>query len=160
MTKQWATHLEAARHTDAAYGVAWDFIADRVKNRGHTTELEVQARIMEHFAANGLVTDSPPIVGVWEHSGDPHFSPAPEIDRRVERGSFVLVDLWAKMNRPRAVYSDLTRVAFVGDAVPAKVAEVFGVVAAARDAAIARVRTAFAARCRCKGGRSTRRAGG
>jgi Xaa-Pro aminopeptidase len=61
-------------------------------------------------------------------------------------GDFVLIDLWAKMARLRSVYSDLTRVAMVGAAPSAKVSEVFGVVAAARDAAIACVRDAYANR--------------
>ncbi|MGL6076074.1 MAG: M24 family metallopeptidase [Fimbriiglobus sp.] len=140
---QWAMHLEAAKHTDAAYGVTWAFISSEIARQGYTTECAVQARIMKHFADNGLTTYSPPIVGVGPHSGDPHFSPDPSIDSRIEPGSFVLVDLWAKMNKPRAVYSDLTRTAYVGEQVPAKIQEVFEVVIAARDAAIARVQRAF-----------------
>src|SRR5262249_50109516 len=58
---------------------------------------------------------------------------------------FVLIDLWAKLDKPRAVYSDLTWTCYVGAAVPEKYESVFRVVAAARDAAIERVRTAFAA---------------
>jgi Xaa-Pro aminopeptidase len=57
----------------------------------------------------------------------------------------VLIDLWAKLDRPRAVYSDLTWTGFVGAEVPEKYEAVFRVVARARDAAIARVRLAFAA---------------
>ena len=79
------------------------------------------------------------------HSGDPHYEPTPGRDGEISPGSFVLIDLWAKMDRPRAVYSDLTRVGFVGDAVPPKYQAVFKVVADARDAAIACVRGAFAA---------------
>src|SRR5262249_41036421 len=54
------------------------------------------------------------------------------------------IDLWAKLDRPRAVYSDLTWTAFVGAEVPPKYEQVFQVVAAARDAAIERVKKAFA----------------
>jgi Xaa-Pro aminopeptidase len=143
--EQWAMHREAAKHTDAAYGVAWAFIAEKIRKQGSTTETAVQARIMKHFADTGMVTDHPPIVGEGPHSADPHFAPAPETDRRIAPGSFVLIDLWAKLDRPRAVYSDLTRVGVVGEDVPAKVNEVFHVVAAARDAAIDRVMRAFAA---------------
>ncbi len=142
---QWAMHLEAATHTDAAYGVAWAFIGGEIGRQGYTTETAVQARILKHFADNNLVTDHPPIVGVGPHSGDPHYAPSAETDSRVVPGSFVLVDLWAKMNKPRAVYSDLTRVAYVGEQVPAKIQEVFKIVTAARDAGIARVKRAFEA---------------
>jgi Xaa-Pro aminopeptidase len=56
----------------------------------------------------------------------------------------VLIDLWAKLDRPRAVYSDLTWTGFVGKQVPARFEEIFQIVARARDAAILRVREAFA----------------
>lgn len=139
------SHFEAAEHTDAAYGVAWDFIAEQIRLKGQTTELDVQKRIMDHFAANRMTTYSPPIVGAGPHSGDPHFENTPANNAPIKKGDFVLIDLWAKMDRPRAVYSDLTRVGFVGDSVPEKYAKIFDIVAAARDAAIDRVKAAFAA---------------
>jgi Xaa-Pro aminopeptidase len=100
---------------------------------------------MDHFHEFGLTTYSPPIVGVGPHSGDPHYEPCREHDTPIRQGDFVLVDLWAKLDRPRAVYSDLTRVGFVGTAVPDSYEAIFQIVARARDAAIARVRAAFAA---------------
>lgn len=142
--EQWAMHQEAAVHTDAAYGVAWQFIADQIRKQGYTTEVAVQDRIMKHFADNKMTTYSPPIVGEGPHSGDPHYSPEAATDSRISAGSFVLIDLWAKMDRPRSVYSDLTRVGYVGEDVPTKINEVFKVVIAARDAGIDRVKRAFA----------------
>jgi len=116
---QWRLHQEAAERTDAAYGVAWQFLAEQIRTQGFTTELDVQARILKHFADTGLVTDHPPIVGEGPHSGDPHYAPSAETNSKIGPGSFVLIDLWAKMDKPNAVYSDLTRVGFVGDEVPA-----------------------------------------
>ncbi len=142
---QWRMHQDAATHTDAAYGVAWAFIADEIRRHGFVTECAVQARILKHFADTGMTTYSPPIVGEGPHSGDPHYSPTPATDAKIGPGSFVLIDLWAKLDQPRAVYSDLTRVGFVGEDVPDEINKVFHVVAAARDAGIARVRRAFAA---------------
>jgi Xaa-Pro dipeptidase len=55
----------------------------------------------------------------------------------------VLIDLWAKLDKPRAVYSDLTWTCFVGKEVPARYQEIFQIVARARDAAIDKVREAF-----------------
>lgn len=137
-------HFQAARHTDAAYALAWQFIADRVRARGSVREMEVQALIMQHFRDHGMTTYSPPIVGVNAHSGDPHFDNSPANDTPMREGDFVLIDLWARLDRPRAVYSDLTRVGFVGTTVPEKYARIFQIVAAARDAAIERVQKAFA----------------
>lgn len=142
--EQIAMHLEAARHTDSAYEAAWRFIAEEVRKQGSVLETAVQARIMRHFEEHGLTTYHPPIVAANAHSGDPHFDTAAATDWAIREGDFVLIDLWAKMARPRSVYSDLTRVGFVGRDVPEKYTAIFRIVAAARDAAIAAVRDAFA----------------
>src|SRR5205823_4862113 len=143
--EQIAMHFEAARHTDAAYGKAWAFIREKVRSGSGTSETEVQALIMRHFQENGLTTYHPPIVAVNEHSGDPHFDTSPAMNAPIREGDFVLIDLWAKMDRPRSVYSDLTRVGYVGRDVPDKYERVFQIVANARDAAIDIVKAAFAA---------------
>lgn len=138
---QWAMHLEAAKHTDSAYARTWKFIADRIRSGTAITERDVQDEIMRHFAEHGMTTYHPPIVGVGPHSGDPHYETG---DAPVKEGDFILVDLWAKLDKPRAVYSDLTRVGFVGSTVPQKYEDIFQIVARGRDAAIACVRDAFA----------------
>ncbi len=139
------SHFEAAKLCRDAYDVAFDFIASEIKAKGKVLETVVQARIMKHFADSGMTTYSPPIVGVGPHSGDPHFDTSVETDTPIERGSFVLIDLWAKMIRPRAVYADYTRVAYVGATVPEQYTKIFNIVAAARDAGIKCAKDAFAA---------------
>ena len=118
---------------------------ERVKRDGSVHELDVQARILDHFKAHGLECDHPPIVGVGPHSGDPHYEPKPGPAGLIREGDFVLIDLWAKLDKPRSVYSDLTWTCFVGKEVPEKYEKIFRIVAAARDAGIARVKGAFAA---------------
>jgi Xaa-Pro aminopeptidase len=140
---QWQMHLEAAVHTSSAFELAWNLIAERAVSSRPATEVEVQTVILDHFSRHGLTTYSPPIVGVGPHSGDPHFETSPATDAPIRPGDFVLIDLWAKMDRPRSVYSDLTRVGFVGQTVPETHESVFQVVARARDAAVSRVRQAF-----------------
>jgi Xaa-Pro aminopeptidase len=141
---QWASHLAAEKFTTSAYDRAWEFIGRSVRN-GPVRETDVQRVILEHFAEHGLTTSHPPIVGCNAHSGDPHYEPLPGHDAEIRAGDFVLIDLWAKLDRPRAVYSDLTRVGFVGRDVPDRYTKIFQIVARARDAAIDFVRTAFAA---------------
>ena len=149
--EQWQMHLEAARHTDSAYAAAWQFIAENVRSVGSVRESEVQAVIMAHFEKHGMTTYHPPIVGVNEHSGDPHYETTPATDTAMKAGDFVLIDLWAKLAKPRAVYSDLTRVGFIGKTVPEKHQQIFQIVAAARDAAIAKVKSAFSSNTPLRG---------
>jgi Xaa-Pro dipeptidase len=138
-------HFEAARHTDSAFDRTWQFIAERVRADGTVEESAVQKLIMDHFAAHGMTTYHPPIVAVGPHSGNPHYETGTGEQTAIRAGDFVLVDLWAKLDRPRAVYSDLTRVGFVGEEVPERYEKVFRIVAAARDAAIDCVEAALRA---------------
>ena len=100
---------------------------------------------MHHFEKNNVITDHPPIVGVGPHSGDPHYSPIKGADSPIKNGDFVLVDLWGKVDHPNGVYSDLTRVGYVGETVPEQYSKIFNIVAAARDAGIDLVKKRFAA---------------
>jgi Xaa-Pro aminopeptidase len=140
---QWAMHLEAARHTRSAYDVAFGFIADRVRRTGSVREMEVQQCIMDHFEKNSLITYHPPLCAVGPHSGDPHYEPGPNSDGIIKENDFVLIDLWAKVDRPNSVYSDLTWTGFVGKDVPERYTKIFQIVARARDAAIGKVQEAF-----------------
>lgn len=141
--EQWAMHQEAAKHTRSAYDAAFSFLVERVRKNGSVHETEVQQRILDHFAEHKMVTDHAPIVAVGPHSGDPHYEPRPGPEGVIREGNFVLIDLWAKLDRPRAVFSDLTWTGFVGRDVPEKYEKIFQIVARGRDAAIARVQEAF-----------------
>jgi Xaa-Pro aminopeptidase len=136
----WQMHLEADKHTQSAYDVAWKMMAEGVRKGKPVREVDVQKAIMDHFEKNGLTTYHPPIVGVGPHGGDPHYEPVPMHDSEIKENDFVLVDLWAKVNKPGGVYSDITRVGYMGEKVPEKYTKVFDIVAAARDAAIDKVR--------------------
>lgn len=142
---QWSMHQEAEKHTTAAFDLAWRLIADRSRGGGSIRETEVQEAILDHFQKHDLTTYSPPNVSVNEHSGDPHYEPKAGSDAVIQSGDFVLIDLWAKLDKPRSVYSDLTRVGYVGESVPEKYERIFAIVADARDAAIACVEEAFGA---------------
>jgi Xaa-Pro aminopeptidase len=143
--QQWAMHLEASKHTTAAFQRAFEFIVRRLDQGTGPRESEVVQVILDHFREHGLTTYHPPIVAVGPHSGDPHYETTPSTDVVMKKGDFVLIDLWAKLDQPRAVYSDYTQVAYLGHDVPDEYEKVFCVVAQARDAAIAFVREAFAA---------------
>lgn len=141
--EQWQMHREAERLVGEGFLKAWKFIVDRIGTSGSVRETEVQSHIMQHFATSGLVTDHPPIVGVGPNSGLPHYAPQPGSDGEIRQGDYVLIDAWAKLDKPNSVYADYTRVAFVGNDVPEQYTKVFAIVAAARDAAIQCVRDAF-----------------
>ena len=141
--EQWQSHLEADRLNQAAFEMAWDTIADNVRSNRRLTESELQAKVMDFYESHHMTTYHPPIVGVGPNSGNPHYSPRPGSDSEIREGDFVLLDMWAKLKTPGAIYTDLTKVGFIGDSVPDKYTEIFNIVAAARDAGIDRVRAAY-----------------
>lgn len=143
---QWEQHRRADRLNQQAFDLAWKFIAERVRNKAPLRESDVQEAVMNFYAQNNMTTYHPPIVGVGPNSGDPHYAPQKGSDREIREGDFVLLDMWAKLNEPEAVYSDLTKVGFIGRDVPQKFESIFQIVAHARDAGIDLVRTSFAKR--------------
>jgi Xaa-Pro dipeptidase len=142
--EQWELHLQADELNRAAFDEAWRLIADRLRSGKSIRETEVQDFVMDYYARHGMTTYHPPIVGVNANSGDPHYSPAHGADSEIKVGDFVLLDMWAKMDVSEGVYSDLTKVGFMGETVPEKYKTVFDIVAAARDAGIDCARCAFA----------------
>jgi Xaa-Pro aminopeptidase len=129
-------HLEAGKQIDEVMKASFARIGEHVREGKKLSEYALQQWILEQFERRGLETDEPPIVGWNEHSGDPHFQPGPENDRPVQKGDWVLLDMWAKLKQPGGVYYDITWVGYVGGDVPAKHQEIFSVVRAARDAAV------------------------
>ncbi len=144
--EQMDSHRRAAFKLRAVVDDAFGEIACRVRSRSELCEHQIRQFVMERFAANGLTTMSPPIVAANAHSADPHYEPSAQHPTAIGRGDFVLLDLWAKEHGEQSIYADFTWVAFVGDEVPDEHAQIFSIVANARDAAVELVRNRVAAK--------------
>ena len=142
------TEAEAADHRFAAEvlaEVARDALARAVREGGTgLTETALQARVVAAAEARGLVFDTLPIVGFGANSANPHYEPHAGADATLEKGDVVLLDLWAGRSRT-TVFADQTWMGYAGDRPPDRVARVWEVVRAARDAAVATVQSAAAA---------------
>lgn len=122
---------------------AFDFIKEKISSKTHVTEYNVQKFILNEFDKRGYFTDHPPIVGVNENSANPHYAPTEEMHKPIKENDFVLIDLWAKLNKPEGVWSDITWVGFVGKEIPEKYTKIFDIVAQARDEAFDLVDSRF-----------------
>ncbi len=138
------SHLEAGRRVDRVRAAAFDLIRERTRNGAALQEVEVKRFILDSFTRAGMVTDHGPIVGVNANASNPHYEPTDQVSSPIRRGDFVLLDMWAKLNQPGAVYYDITWTGFCGDQPSEDMRNVFAVVTGARDAAIQRVQTAVA----------------
>ena len=93
--------------------------------------------IREQFTAAGLMTDHGPIVAVNENSSNPHYEPTAEMNREIRPRDWLLIDMWAKADTADGVYYDITWTAYCGPEPPSKMQNIFEIVRAARDRAVA-----------------------
>ncbi len=134
--EQLESHRTAGRVIDAVTQAAFIEAGKRVAARESFTEFDLQQWIVAQFAANGVASDSPPIVAVGPHSGDPHYEPREKGSATLRRGDLLLLDIWAKTLTPHSVYYDITWVGYLGPKASGQYAKIFQVVSAARDAAV------------------------
>jgi Xaa-Pro dipeptidase len=134
--EQFQGHCEAGRFVDRITREAFQCAAKFVREGKPLTEYELQQWIVEQFRAGGLTTAEPPIVAVQPNNGSPHYEPRAEGSRPIRAGDLLLLDIWAKLNRPASVYYDITWVGYLGERVPDAYARIFRIVREARDRAI------------------------
>jgi Xaa-Pro dipeptidase len=138
-------NLETARIMRAVVDEAFGHMKSNVLAKKKVTEYDVQQFMLGRFAANGLVTMEAPNCSVNANSGNPHYEPTADVHSELREGDFVLIDLWAKKDKPGSTYNDITWTGFLGTSVPEKYTKVFNVVRDARDAAVKLLETSFAA---------------
>lgn len=130
--EQFQLHVEAGKLVDRVRKEAFELIGERLRSRTPVAEYEVQQFIRERFAKLGLSTDHGPIVAANANASDPHYEPSRERTAHIQTGDAVLIDLWAKLTEPNAVYYDVTWTGFCGEEIPAKIQRIFEIVRDAR----------------------------
>jgi len=141
------SHVEAGNRIQKIKDAAFEEIGRSLKAGSDLTEYDLQQFIVRGFEENGLDCMSEyPIVGIDDHPADPHFEPQPEGSYAFKPGSMILIDLWAKLKKPGAIFYDITWCGFVGENPPEKYVEIWNTVRDARKAAVDFVRKRFADR--------------
>lgn len=133
--QQFQFHLQAGKLVDQIRRDAFQFIGERVRSNASVTEYEVQRFILNRFSENGLTTDHGPIVAVNANASNPHYEPTPEQTSQIRARDLVLIDLWAKLAQPDAVYYDSTWTGYCGETIPNNIQNIFEVVRDARKGA-------------------------
>jgi Xaa-Pro aminopeptidase len=129
-------HYVAVHHLDAIREDALDYIASRVRAGKDVTEYDVQQRIVKAYRVRGL-TGSPPIVAVNANAADPQYTPKKGKSAMIREGDLVLLDMWARTDdADRAIYAEISWVAYVGAEVPNRYERAFEAAAKARDETI------------------------
>ena len=135
--EQLATHTEASDKIHRIIMQAFAEIARRIRANEPTTEYDIQQFMVRRYEEENLTSDNePPIVAVNGNAANPHYEPTRDVHAPIKRGDFVLFDVWAKLKKPGAVYTDQTWTGYVGETVPEEYTRIFNIVRQARDAAV------------------------
>jgi Xaa-Pro aminopeptidase len=137
------SHVEAGKVVHAAMRAGFAALRDAVRAGKGITEYDVQREMRRVFDAAGVVTDEGPVAAVNKNTANPHYMPMRDSSLPIGIDDFVLLDVWGKMNKPGAVYFDITWTGFMGAEVPRRYTEIFEIVREARDAAVAFVQVAM-----------------
>lgn len=137
-----ATHRAASEKLYRIKDQAFADVARRLRDGVATTEYDIQQKMVGWFKDEGLVADSAPCVSAQENAGNPHYLASAATHRVIRKNELVLLDLWGKLAQPASVYADITWIGFTGPDVPERMANAFGAICGARDAAVATVQDA------------------
>ncbi|HEY4381121.1 MAG TPA: M24 family metallopeptidase [Acidobacteriaceae bacterium] len=141
---QIASHYVAQEKVDCILAEAWKRMGALVRTSG-AHEFAIVEWISEAFRREGLIWEHGPNVSCGPNSADSHYEPTPENSRPIRRGDFALIDLWAKLPQPGAVYYDITWTGVVDREPTQREQTIFDAVRDARDAAIAAIQAAYVA---------------
>ncbi|MCB1111196.1 MAG: M24 family metallopeptidase [Chlamydiales bacterium] len=125
------SHITAAKVLNKIADLTWEYVA---KGKG-LNEYDVQQFILQQIHAHDCITESAPHCAVNANSANPHYCPSAERHVPIEKGDFVLIDLYCKCDIPDAVFADITRVAVLAAEPTAKQVEVFSIVKDAQETA-------------------------
>ncbi|MGH9139618.1 MAG: M24 family metallopeptidase [Vicinamibacterales bacterium] len=136
------THRQASDKLYRVKDLAFEAVARRLREGVPTTEYDIQQLMAGWFREEGLVSDADPNVSAAENAGNPHYLPTAIVHRVIRHDEIVLLDLWGKLDRPGAVYADITWVGYSGSRTPDRFTAAFAAIRGARDAGIALVQDA------------------
>lgn len=143
--EQLQSHIAAAQILHATQQKAFKKIETALQANQPLTEYDVQQFMMGEIRAAGATSEDEPIVAVNANASNPHYAPTAQEHSPIRKGDVILLDLWCKMNTPRAVYADITWMGYAGTTVPPEVQKVFKTVIEGRDSAVNFLRQQFAA---------------
>jgi Xaa-Pro dipeptidase len=146
--QQIASHYEAQKDLDEILAEGYREIGRRLRPANGTaielTEYDIVAWLQEAMRRANLIWEHGTNVSVNANSSDSHYEPTAAASKPVRDGDFLLIDIWARKNRPGTCFYDITWTGVVGREPNAREQQVFETVRNARDAAINEVKQAFA----------------
>lgn len=139
-------HAHAAKLVGATRDAMFEMVRARVRAGQRVLEHEAAEFVRGRFRADGLEWPDGPIVAVDAHTADPHYEPSADHPTPIVKGSWVMLDLWARVPGEENIFSDITWMAYAGERASAEQLAVFETVKRARDAALRAAQEAWSAK--------------
>lgn len=116
--------------------LAFKRIKEDILLKGYSDEYDIQQFICDEFHNAGMIYDDEAIVAIGKNASNPHYGPTKYVHSKININDVVLIDMWAKKNDEKGIYSDITWMGYVGNVVDCKVEERFQILKHAIDAGI------------------------
>ena len=148
--QQEASHQVAQQKLDAILDAGFHEIGRLVRSGAPVTEYSMVEWFRKSMRDAGLVWDHGPDVSVNANAADSHYEPTAQRHSPIRSGDFLLIDIWARLDRPNtdgtgSCWYDITWTGVVDREPTREEQTVFTAVRDARDAAIHLVQDAYAA---------------
>ena len=113
------THINVGNELDDVLKRALQHIKRKVKQHQEITELSLQKFLKNQIKSCGFTSTIEPVVATGVNTANPHYIPEETRDNPIHVRRLVQLTFCAKEKNDEAVYSSLSWVAYVGDAIPA-----------------------------------------
>jgi Xaa-Pro aminopeptidase len=138
--EQLRKHQEAARRLLEIKDLVFAYL----KKNQSINERQLHQFILKRYKEFGLVTDEDLAIAAFgRNTANVHYFPGKK-SRRLMKNSLVMLDLWARLDKPHAPFADITWMGYCGKRIPAKIERVFAIVKQARDQGIKRIKRELA----------------
>lgn len=122
-------HIRASKLLYEIIIGAFDYIR---KNKENVSERDVQ-NFIHNIRKHGLKRDGHKmIVAFNESAATPHYFVKGK-GKKLRKNSLILIDIWARLDKRKAPYADITWIGYYGNKVPRDIRKVFYIVIKARD---------------------------
>lgn len=114
-----------------------DEVFDYLKNNPQATEFKTQEFVLNRFENYNLKIDTlKPIIAFRQNTSIVHYFASRKKSKRLQPNSLILVDIWARLNKKGAPFSDITWMGYYGNKVPENIEKVFSIVVKSRNKAL------------------------
>jgi len=130
-------HFEAAKKL----GFVKNDVAKYIRDSINLSEFSVQSFVIKKINEYGLKMDThKPIVAFGKSSSFVHYFPNRKNNRKLKKDTLILLDIWARLNKAKAPYADMTWMFYYGNKAPEKLENYFKIVLNARDLALSKLK--------------------